>query len=129
VNCCSNCEFSHFFISTEVDQKLDLRLKQDKTVYNQLRPKWDYLNIWWNDADFIIILAFLTIGDEITAECARLLRRLAHLRFTDVLGPRDQACRTNSVVAVQGLFSVMALAAVTSPQLRKLLVGSKNSNN
>lgn len=94
--------------------KLDLKLKRKKTVYDQLSSKWDYLNIWWNDADFAIILAFLTIGDEITAECAQLLKRLAHLRSMDVIRPRDQACRTNFKAGVGTFLGASVLTVLTA---------------
>jgi hypothetical protein len=125
VNRCSSCEFSHFSSPQEVIKAWSQADTKQK-VYDQLSSKWDYLNIWWNDADFAIILAFLTVGDDITAECARLLIRLAQLRSADVLRPRDQACQTN-VNAGAGIFAgstalIMVTGGTAAPLV--LMLGS-----
>jgi hypothetical protein len=69
-------------------------------VYNRLRALWgEYLNIWWNDADFALILTYLLLGDDDSAAsslCCTIMRRMQDLRDTEVTRARGEAWRRNA---------------------------------
>jgi hypothetical protein len=61
------------------------------TGHGELRIGWDYLNIWWNDADFAIILASL-LDDTALRSCRLLVRQLSRMRTAEVVRPRGEMC-------------------------------------
>jgi hypothetical protein len=88
-------------------------MAEDMTGYKQLRSNWDYLNIWWNDADFALILAYLLVDDMAAPTCRALMHHLAELRETEVTEPRAQACSHSAAVGMTTFAGAWVLTAVT----------------
>jgi hypothetical protein len=60
-------------------------------VYNTLIATWgEYRNIWWNDGDLALALAYLLVPTA-ALMCRALLRRLGELRKTEVTDTRRNA--------------------------------------
>ncbi len=51
----------------------------------------DYLNIWWNDADLALALAYLLVDDTSASACRAIMDRLGELRRTEVTEARGKA--------------------------------------
>ncbi len=82
-------------------------------VYIQLRSDWGYRNIWWNDADFSLILAYLLVESKAAPKCAALMHRLAELREIEVTRPRARASQGTTMACVATFVGSWVLTAVT----------------
>jgi hypothetical protein len=81
----------------------------------QLRGLWgEYRNIWWNDADFALVLGYLLVDNDLAASaCRDIMRRRDELRRTDVTERRGKAWERNGLAGT-GLFAgAFVLTAVT----------------
>ncbi|KAH8734616.1 hypothetical protein BGZ61DRAFT_127063 [Ilyonectria robusta] len=76
--------------------------------YNQLREDWEYFNIWWNDADFAIILACL-VDESAVSICRVLMRRRDELRETEVTKPRQASGRTATFMTMAAAGGLMVM--------------------
>jgi hypothetical protein len=81
--------------------------------YLELRQNWDYLNIWWNDADFALILAHRLISDKPAQKCREIFQRLAILRLAEVTAVRSQKCGTSIRAGVATFAGGWVLTVVT----------------
>jgi hypothetical protein len=88
-------------------------MAEDMTGYKQLRSNWDYLNSWWNDADFALILAYLLVDDMAAPKCRALMHHLAELRETEVTESMAQACSKSAAVSMMTLAGACALTSAT----------------
>jgi hypothetical protein len=78
------------------------------------RPDWTYMNIWWNDVHFALLLAFLVAGHTATTKCKLILREFGQLRFEEVVKLRSNRCfRLYSQFV--GLYSERTQGGVGSP--------------
>ncbi|KAE8445965.1 hypothetical protein EG329_012744 [Mollisiaceae sp. DMI_Dod_QoI] len=82
-------------------------------LYIQLRSDWCYRNIWWNDADFSLILAYLLVESKAAPKCAALMHRLAELREIEVTRPRAQASQGTAMACAATFVGSWVLTAVT----------------
>jgi hypothetical protein len=57
-----------------------------------LREDWKYMNIWWNDVDFAVLLGFLVAGNRAAAKCKSMLNVFHELRYEEVVKPRSEGC-------------------------------------
>ncbi|KAK3309979.1 uncharacterized protein B0T15DRAFT_488675 [Chaetomium strumarium] len=74
------------------------------SLYNRLRDLWgEYLNIWWNDADFALVLAYLLVDYAAAPLCCAIMRRMQDLRDTEVTKARGEAWRRNATAGA-GMF-------------------------
>jgi hypothetical protein len=91
--------------------------------FSLLREDWTYINIWWNDVDFALLLGFLVVGQRAAAKCKSIFKVFRQLREEEVVKPRSEGCGKGSLtcwgIAVFS-FAAMAvsggaLAPVTAP--------------
>ncbi|KAF7548147.1 hypothetical protein G7Z17_g7243 [Cylindrodendrum hubeiense] len=71
---------------------------------------WKYLNIWWNDADFAIILACL-VDESAVPICRVLMRRRDELRETEITMPRQASCRAATFMTLAAAGGLMVMTA------------------
>ncbi len=60
--------------------------------FDQLQQNWNYLNIWWNSADFALILACLLVDEAPASICYDIWKRLAALRKFELTRPSAKWC-------------------------------------
>ncbi|KAH7156491.1 hypothetical protein EDB81DRAFT_392764 [Dactylonectria macrodidyma] len=78
------------------------------SYYYQLREDWEYFNIWWNDADFAIVLACL-VDENAVSLCRILMRRRDELREVEVTKPRQTSCRRTTFMTFAAASGLMAV--------------------
>ncbi|KAH7155696.1 hypothetical protein B0J13DRAFT_672671 [Dactylonectria estremocensis] len=76
--------------------------------YYQLREDWKYFNIWWNDADFAIVLACLVDRNAVSI-CRILMRRRDELREVEVTMPRQTSARRATFMTFAAASGLMAV--------------------
>ena len=67
-------------------------LKKAALDCHLLRHGWKYYNIWWNDVDFALLLAYLVIGARTGTKCTTIMKRFNEMRYKEVIEPRGEAC-------------------------------------
>jgi hypothetical protein len=96
--------------------------------YVELQRDWQYLNIWWNGADFALVLASLLVGHSGQRQCRALWQRLAELREIEIIQPRAQACSRSIMGAVMmcgaAIVATIATAGAALPFTGTLMAGS-----
>lgn len=60
--------------------------------YFLLHHGWKYYNIWWNDVDFALLLAYLVVGARTGTKCAAIMKKFDLMRYKEVIEPREVAC-------------------------------------
>ncbi|KAK3901753.1 hypothetical protein C8A05DRAFT_34551 [Staphylotrichum tortipilum] len=67
-------------------------LERCEEVYTTLMANWgEYRNIWWNDADLALALAYLLVEGPGASTCREIMNRLAELRKSEVTEARREA--------------------------------------
>lgn len=96
--------------------------------YDQLRTGWNYLSIWWSDADFAIVLASLLTDEIGMSVCRALISRRDELRQTEVIEPRQQTLHQGGSIATVATIGAGVLIPITgglaAPLLAPVVAGS-----
>lgn len=89
-------------------------MADDMAVYTELRELWgEYRNIWWNDADFAITLAYLLLRGKAASRCRDLMASLAVLRKIEVTETRTQVWDKGVAVGAGTFFCAGVLTICT----------------